>query len=154
MSSLKVIVSFHHDHHTCPQLSPRFHFNQTYDKTRIYFMNIWPSCLEMTGVPLSSVHWCTYLTFPIWLTFPLKDFSNLQYTWTTRNLTKLKYKLNNIINHHSNYFIWGHFRKIDIVSECNNLCNSRSNDLKFCLMFFFFSKTEIPLTEKEKVFKH
>ena len=56
--------------------------------------------------PLSSVRWCTRLTFQIWLRFPLKDFSWLKYTWTTRNPTKLNNKIINTINHHSNYFIY------------------------------------------------
>ena len=30
-----------------------FYLNQTYDKTSIYFIYIWPSCLKMTGVPYS-----------------------------------------------------------------------------------------------------
>ena len=46
---------------------------QTYSKTWIYFVYTWSSCVELTDP--SSWLGCTRLNFPIWFTFPLKDFS-------------------------------------------------------------------------------
>ena len=83
-----------------------FYLNQTYNKKWNYLMYIWPSCLEMIGIPC-HVRWGTRLTFPISLTFSIKDFSELRDTWTICDLTKLNNEKINAIYYHSNYFTGG-----------------------------------------------
>ena len=56
--------------HMFPKFYRVFHLpNQTCDQTWIYFVYIWSSCIEMTGI-LDRYR----LNFPIWLTFPLNLF--------------------------------------------------------------------------------
>ena len=46
-----------------------------------------------------------WLTFPIWVTFLLKDSSELKDPRIINDLTKLDNKVINTINHHNTYFI-------------------------------------------------
>ena len=97
-------ASYHHYLHTCPKLSLCFY------SIPIKLMTRHESILFILSLPVprwqvSFVSMCMCLTFPIWLTFPLKDFSKLKDLWIIRNLTKLNNKIINKINHHSNYFI-------------------------------------------------
>ena len=57
----------------------------------------------MMAVPYPG-RWYTHFYFSVWITFPLKDFSLLKYTWTINGFTKLNNEIINKINYHSNFF--------------------------------------------------
>ena len=81
-TSYQIISSYHHDHYTCPKLSLCFYFTSInlmtrYESILFPFAFLSPPTLFWRQVlkPKHPPPPCTRLTFPIWISFPHKDFS-------------------------------------------------------------------------------